>query len=332
MRRVWWSLLLSVGILSVALVGCFHSQAKVPTYVLRYAENQAFDYPTTQGGIYFAQLVEERTNGDIKIHMHYGEELGEESSVLQQVHFGGIDFARISTAQIVPYSEKHAVLILPYLYRDNEHLWSVLDGEIGDSFLGEIGDSGLFGLSWYDAGARHFYTSAKQLTCLEDLQGLKIRVQVSPYMEDVIRALGADPVTIPYSLVYSNLSTGAVDGAENNWPSYESMKHYQVAPYILLDGHVRIPEMQLMSAKTAAMLPKEYLQIIQECAKESAEYERWLWAERETASRKIAEDAGVVIMNLSEKERLKFQQACEPVYEKYAGDYRDIVQEILNTK
>ncbi len=332
MKRVWGTLLLSAGILSIALIGCLHPQVKTPTYVLRYAENQAADYPTTQGGIYFARLVEERTNGDIKIHMHYGEELGEESAVLQQVHFGGIDFARVSTAQIIPYSEKHAILILPYLYRDDRHLWSVLDSDIGDSFLGEIGNSGLFGLSWYDAGARHFYTSKKQLTCLEDLQGLKIRVQVSPYMEDMIRALGAEPVAIPYSLVYSNLSTGAVDGAENNWPSYESMNHYQVAPYILLDGHVRIPEMQLMSAKTAAMLPKEYLQIIQECAKESAEYERQLWKEREAASCKIAEAAGVVIMNLSEEERLKFQRACEPVYEKYAGNYRDIVQEILDTK
>ena len=332
MKRVWGTLLLSAGILSITLIGCLHPQTKTPTYVLRYAENQALDYPTTQGGIYFARLVEERTNGDIKIHMHYGEELGEESSVLQQVHFGGIDFARVSTAQIIPYSEKYAILILPYLYRDDSHLWSVLDSDIGDSFLGEIGNSGLFGLSWYDAGARHFYTSKKQLTCLEDLQGLKIRVQVSPSMEDMIRALGAEPVTIPYSLVYSNLSTGAVDGAENNWPSYESMDHYQVAPYILLDGHIRIPEMQVMSAQTAAMLPKGYLQIIQECAKESAEYERQLWVEREAASRKIAEEAGVVIMNLSEKERVKFQQACEPVYEKYAGDYRDIVQKILGTK
>ncbi len=149
-------------------------------------------------------------------------------------------------------------------------------------------------------------------------------------MEDMIRALGAEPVAIPYSLVYSNLSTGAVDGAENNWPSYESMNHYQVAPYILLDGHVRIPEIQLMSSKTAASLPEEYLQVIQECAKESAEYERALWAEQEAASRKIVESAGAVVTDLSETERLKFQQACEPIYETYTEEYRDIVQQIID--
>ena len=329
MKRIVAALILWGIVLSAILAGCFSQSGEAPSYVLRYAENQPLDYPTTQGGIYFAQLVEERTNGDVKILVHYDEELGDETSVLQQVRFGGIDFARVSLSQIVTYSEKHAVLILPYLYRDNDHLWSVLDSEIGESFLGEIGKSGLFGLSWYDAGARHFYTSKKQLTCLEDLQGLKIRVQESPYMEDMIRALGAEPVAIPYSLVYSNLSTGAVDGAENNWPSYESMNHYQVAPYILLDGHVRIPEIQLMSSKTAASLPEEYLSIIQQCAKESAEYERELWAKQEAASREIVESAGAVVMNLSETERLKFQDACKPIYETYAGDYRDIVQQII---
>lgn len=332
MKRIVTALILWSIVLSAILAGCFQQAAKTPTYVLRYAENQPLDYPTTQGGIRFAQLVEERTNGNVKILVHYDEELGNETSVLQQVRFGGIDFARVSLSQVVTYSEKHAVLILPYLYRDNDHLWSVLDSGIGESFLGEIGESGLFGLSWYDAGARHFYTSKKQLTCLEDLKGLKIRVQESPYMEDMIRALGAVPVAIPYSLVYSNLSTGSVDGAENNWPSYESMNHYQVAPYILLDGHVRIPEIQLMSSKTVASLPQEYLQIIQECAKESAEYERELWAEREAASRKIVESAGTVVMNLSETERLKFQQACEPIYETYAGEYRDIVQQIIDSQ
>ena len=110
MKRMVTALILWGLVVSAVLAGCLSQKGKAPSYVLRYAENQPLDYPTTQGGIYFAQLVEERTNGDVKILVHYDEELGDETSVLQQVRFGGIDFARVSLSQVVTYSEKHAVL------------------------------------------------------------------------------------------------------------------------------------------------------------------------------------------------------------------------------
>lgn len=300
-----------------------------PVYYLRYADNQPLDYPTTQSGIYFAQLVEERTNGAVKIEVYCDEALGDETSVIRQVQFGGIDMARVSTAQLIAHSERMAVLSLPYLYRDDEHMWRVIDGEIGDSLLEAIGDSGVVGLSWYDAGQRNFYTTQKKVETLEDLRGLTIRVQESSYMEDMVRALGAKPEAVPYSLVYSSLSTGAVDGAENNFPSYEATQHYRVAPYVLLDGHVRIPEMQIMSQKTAESLPEEYLDIIRDCAQESAVYQRELWEEREQAAMERTVAAGTVVTELSPAELNKFREACQPLYETYAGDYMDLVEQIL---
>lgn len=324
-----------IGALAVALVAggvlgwrvWSSGNEPAPTYLLRYAENQPADYPTTQSGRYFAELVAERTNGDVKITVYDNAELGNESSVIRQIQFGGIDMARVSIAQLVMHSEALSVLTMPYLYRDNVHMWTVLDGEIGDAFLGEIESTGLIGLSWYDAGERNFYTREK-IETLEDLRGLTIRVQEADYMSDMLRALGAIPKSIPYNEVYSSLSTGAVDGAENNWPSYEATNHFRVAQYVLLDGHVRIPEMQIISAKTAAELPEEYMQIIRECAKESALYERRLWNEREQEARQRALDSGVVVTALSESEREKFRAACQPIYEEYAAGYLDLIAEI----
>ena len=330
MKRGW--LLLAVLLLMAGAVGtaafCVQrSGTPAPVYLLRYAENQPADYPTTQSAYYFAELVAERTEGAVKITVYPDGVLGDESSVIRQVQFGGIDLARVSIAQLITHSEALSVLTMPYLYRDNAHMWTVLDGSIGDRFLEEIESAGLLGLSWYDAGERNFYTQ-EPIAALDDLRGRVIRVQEADYMSDMVRVLGAVPKSIPYNEVYSSLSMGAVDGAENNWPSYEAALHYRVAPYVLLDGHVRIPEMQILSAETASDLPAEYVKVIQECARESARYERRLWNEREQSARQRCIDSGVTVTALSDAEREKFRSACQPIYEKYAAEYLDVIAEI----
>lgn len=330
MKRTWMKAAFAAAAVFAVLFAAFRylNKPEGPGYLLRYADNQPLGYPSTEGALYFAKLVEERTGGDVRIHVYGDEALGDEMEVTRQLQFGGIDFARVSTVQLIEYSDAFAVLSLPYLYRDEDHLWRVIDGEIGDSFLGEIGDSGLIGLSWYDGGARNFYTSGKPIRRLEDLRGLTIRTQQVRYTEDMIRALGAAPRQTPYSAVYSAISTGAVDGAENSWPSYMVREHYKVAKYVFEDEHVRMPEMQLMSARTAKELPKEYLEIIRECARESAVYERRIWKEVETRARAQAVEEGVMITTLSERERERFRLACQPLYDQYGAGHEKMLAQI----
>lgn len=304
-------------------------KAVEPEFVFTYAENQPEDYPTTQGAKYFAQLVEERTNGEIRIIVHAEAELGTEAEVIRQLKYGGIDFARVSLSQLSEYIPEMNVLQMPYLYRDSAHMWSVLDGEIGEDFIEIVSGHELIGLSWYDAGARSFYNSVKPITCLEDFQGMRIRVQESEVMADMIEALGASSWKIAYGDVYSSLERGLVDGAENNWPSYVSMLHNEVAKYWTADEHTRVPEMQICSEHTWEKLSAEQQQIILECAKESALYERTLWIEREEESRKEAIESGVQIVELSVEEKQRFQEAMMGVYEKYCGDYMDVIEKII---
>ena len=300
--------------------------------VLRYAENQSQDYPTTKAAYDFAKIVEEKTGGRIKIEVYYGGQLGDEKSVFEQMQFGAIDFTRGSLAPLSEFSKSLNVLQLPYLYKDADQMWKVLDGEIGAQFLDSMKEANLIGLSWFDSGARDFYTSKKQVSTMADLKDMKIRVQESQQMMDMIQALGANPTPMAYGEVYSALQTGVIDGAENNWPSYESTSHYEVAKYYLIDEHNRVPEMQIASASTWAKLSDADKEIIKEAARVSAKNERQYWAEREKASEAKVTAGGTVVTRLSPEEKQKFQDAMAPLYKKYGAGYEDIIARIQATK
>lgn len=302
---------------------------RVPEFVFTYAENQAKDYPTTQGAYKFAELVKEKTNGRIEIMVFEDGESGDEKSVIEQLQFGGIDFARVSLSPLSELVPKLNVLQMPYLYTGAEHMWKVLDGDIGDEFMASFDGSNMVALSWYDAGARNFYNSKRPVTSLEDIKGLKIRVQESELMINMIEALGAKPVPMAYSEVYSSLQTGAIDGAENNLPSYESTKHYEAAKYYTIDEHSRVPELQLAAKAVWDKLSSKDQAVIKQCAKESALYERELWAEREKLSEERVKAVGSEIIKLSAEEKAEFQKAVSPVYEKFCAEFMDIVDAII---
>ncbi len=333
MKKEKTKVIMSAALLFAVVAGlvwyCARPEEKEPEFVFSYAENQAEDYPTTLGAKRFAELVEERTDGRIRILVQAEGKMGSEMEVIQQMQYGGIDFARVSLSQLAVYIPELNVLQMPYLYEDSEHMWKVLDGDIGAEFLTGVEDNGLIGLSWYDAGARNFYNSKQPITCLEDMAGMRIRVQESELMADMVEALGATAVPLGYAEVYSSLERGLVDGAENNWPSYESMNHYEVAQYYTVDEHTRVPEMQICSGYTWEKLSEEDKAIIRACAMESALYERELWTDREETSRSIVASHGTEIVELSAEERKRFQTAVMGVYEKYCGDYMEIIDEII---
>lgn len=301
---------------------------KIPQFVFLYAENQPDDYPTTLGAKYFAELVKERTDGEIEIIVKSGGELGVEKEVIRQLQYGGIDFARISLSQIAEEIPEMNVLQLPYLYKNSEHMWHVLDGELGAFFMDMTQSQDVIGLSWYDAGARNFYSSEKPIASPTDVAGMRVRVQESELMADMIEAMGGTPVKIDYDAVYESLERGIVDAAENNWSSYMYMKHNEVAGYFTVDEHTRVPEMQLCSVHTWERLTQEQREIIAACAKESALYERKLWGAKENACQTDAARQGVEVVYLSQEQKEAFQTAMEVVYEKYSGDFSTLVKKI----
>ena len=319
--------LAGLGLAALQLSGCTAKPQAVPDYVLTYADNQPAGYPTTQGAQYFADLVQQRTGGKVVVQVKAGGEYGTEQQVWEQLAIGGVDFARLSLSVIADDLPKLNVLLLPYLYRDAAHMWRVLDGSIGEAFLQDLSARNMVGLGWYDAGARSFY-ARQPVRSLRDLEGKTIRVQDSAIVIDMIRLLCAVPETSAYSDVYSAFETGQIDAAENNWPAYYSMEHYKVARYYMADEHSRVPEVQLASGRTWDALPEKYRQVLRECARASAQYERQLWAQEETTAREAALAAGCRELPLPEEEMQNFRQLVQPLYKEYCADYLPLVEEI----
>jgi len=302
--------------------------AAAPQMVLRLGETHVADYPTTRGDLEFSRLVEERTGGRIRIEVYHGKQLGEEKAVIEQVQFGAIDFTRVSISPLAAFAPAFDALQMPYLYRDEDHMWKVLNGPIGEEFLNGLEPADFVGLCWYDSGARNFYNSRREIKSVADLKGLKIRVQESKLMMGLVSALGAVPTPMPFGEVYSALQTGVIDGAENNWPSYFSTSHYEVAKYFTLDGHTRVPEILIASKITMDKLSKEDQDIIRQAAKDSMPYQIKLWKEYEKVSEEKVTSAGSIITHLSPEAVSAFQKAMEPLYGELKPELREVVKKI----
>jgi len=283
------------------------------TVVLRLADNQPIGYPTVLGDEEFARLVGEYSNGRIKVEVYPQGQLADEKSAIEQVQFGGIDFTRVSISPLSSFQPLLNALQMPYLYRDSAHMWSVLNGEIGQYFLDSMSEKGFVGLVYYDSGARSFYNTKKPVYTVADLKGMKIRVQESALMMGLVQALGAVPTPMAYGDVYSALQTGVIDGAENNWPSYDSSSHYEVAKFYSIDEHTRVPEMIIASKITMDKLSAADQAIIKKAAKESQAIQVKAWADYEKKSEAKVIAAGSKINKINDQ--AEFAAAMAPLYE-----------------
>lgn len=235
--------------LALCLCACSEEENAEPEFVLTYAENQPQNYPTSLGGERFAELVKERTEGNVIIQVKYAGEYGTDEEVVRQMQFGGIDFARISLAVVADEVPVLNVLQMPFLYQDAAHMWRTLDGSIGTELLQVLQEAELIGLSWYDSGARSFY-STKPIRSIADLKGMSVRVQNSQLAMDMVSLLGAKPVYVDHNDVHYAFETRKITAAENNWPVYQYMDHYQVAKYYTVVEHTRVPDVQIASKRT----------------------------------------------------------------------------------
>ena len=284
----------------------------------RAADTQNEDYPTVQALHYLGSMVAERSGGRHVIKVFYSRQLGEEKETLEQTRVGAIDLNRTNVALIGTMVPAMNVLAMPFLFRSIEHLQKVLDGPIGNEILGSFEPYGFVGLAFYDSGARSIYNSVRPIGSMADLRGLRLRVQQSEQMSEMVRALGAVPVELPYGQVLTGLSTQLIDGAENNWPSFVTTDHYKFAGYYTLTEHTMSPEVLVMSQKAWSGLSPDDQKIFREAAQRSSRFMREKWRDLEERSRKRAEDAGVKIV--TDIDRKPFEAAMAGLYAKAQRD------------
>lgn len=298
---------------------------------LKLAEIHLDGYPISLADKEFANLVEKRTNGRIHIEVFSGGILyQDETDSIKALINGEIDFARVSSAPVSAFVPKINLVNLPYIFRDREHMWRVLNSDLGSEILDEIEKSnlGLSGICYYDSDCRSFY-SAEPIRNLEDMKGKRIRVMNSPLMKDIVSELGGvGVVNIPPTEVYAAIQNGFVDGAENNWSTYEGMGDFLVAPYYTLDQHAWIPEILLASKTALSKLSEKDVELIKSCAKDVQKYEIEKNIEKQATAEEKVRQSGTTVIELSEEEIQKFKNATEKIYEKYAADSKDLIEKI----
>jgi tripartite ATP-independent transporter DctP family solute receptor len=302
--------------------------AGVEAKTFRAADIQAEDYPTVQAIRFMNDRLIERTNGRHRIAIFPARQLGEEEATIEQTRAGAIDIDRISIGPLAGFIPQLRVLSLPFLFRSNHHFHDVLDGDIGQQILASFEPQGFVGLTYYDSGARSLYNRVRPVRTLADLKDMKIRIQQSEIAAELVRALGAEPVVLAYGQVLTGLSTGLIDGAENNWPSYVTTDHYRAAPFYTLTEHTMLPEVLIMSKKAWDGLSPDDHVIFRDVARESAKFMRRQWEAWEDQARNVAESNGVTVV--SDFDRTPFIEATKPIYDRVLSDQvaRDLVDRI----
>lgn len=320
---------------AVALAAALTLAPLVPAYAqsvtLRSADIHPDGYPTVEAVKYFGQVLEQKTNGKYKVQVFFSGQLGQEKETIEQTRFGVIDLNRVNTAPFNNLIPETAVLGLPFLFRSVEHMYHVVDGPLGEEIGKAFEPHGLVVLGFFDSGARSMYNSKRPIKTLADMKGMKIRVQQSDLFISMINALGANATPMPFGELYSALQTGLVDGAENNYPSYESVKHYEVAKFYSLTEHSMAPEVFVMSKMAWDKLSPADQKLFKEAGKDATLKMRELWAKRDADAKAIVIKGGAQI---NELDKQPFIDAMKPVYDKFvtSDKMKSLVERIRATQ
>ncbi|MDK2924255.1 MAG: hypothetical protein PWQ41_29 [Bacillota bacterium] len=329
----------TVGILALVLVlvlaGCQSGAPKggegdkAQTITLKAGHAVAETHPYHLGLVKFAEIVGQKTNGQIKIDIYANGQLGNERDMIEGLQIGTIDLVVTSTGPVSNFVPEMGVVDLPFLFRDREHAYKVLDGQIGQDLLKKFDAKNIVGLAFWENGFRHLTNSKRPVNTPEDVKGLKIRTMENPVHQETFRVLGADPTPMAWSEVFTALQQKTIDGQENPIPIIYNQKIYEAQKYLALTGHFYSPSLLLMSKAAFDKLTPEQQEIFREAAVEAASYERDQIKKQEDEQVDKLKAFG---MEITEPDRAAFQEATQSVYQKFEPQFgKELIQQILDT-
>lgn len=286
-------------------------------------------HPVHQGMEVFAKEVAEISGGKLTVKIFPDAQLGSEREVLELLQIGSIAMTKVSAAAMANFAPAYKVMGVPYLFRDKEHLFGVLEGEIGEEILAAGSEYLLRGLCFYDAGSRSFYTKNKPIKTPEDLDGLKIRVMNHQMSVDMVNQMGGSATPMAYGELYTALQQGVVDGAENNPPSFVTSGHYEVCKFYTLDEHSSIPDVLVIGTKYWNTLTAEEQNWMKAAAKVSSKAQKEFWKKNVEECMVKLKAANVEIFK---PEKSLFAEKTKSVLETFKKDpeMKRLVEKIQN--
>ncbi|MFZ5966889.1 MAG: TRAP transporter substrate-binding protein [Bacillota bacterium] len=289
---------------------------------LKLAHNLNEQHTVHLALVEFARLAEEKSAGKIKVEIYPNGQLGSESEVLEQLQVGAVAMTKVSAAALTTYAEGYNAFTLPYVFADQGHFFKSMESDAVKALYESTMDKGFVGLTFYNSGARSFYTAKKPILTPADLKGVKIRVMGFQSQTDMVEVMGGTPVGMPYGEVYTSLQSGVIDGAESNETALTNGKHGEVAKHFSLDEHTMIPDILVISSKVWETLSPEQQTIVKEAAVESTEYHKPLWDKAiEDAKKEASETMGVTF---HEVDKEPFRKAVEPMLSKYGTESPEV--------
>ncbi|REG89429.1 TRAP transporter substrate-binding protein [Winogradskyella sediminis] len=284
---------------------------------IKLAHGLDTNHPVHKAMIRMGEELDKNSEGKLTLEIYPNQQLGSERQCLELLQIGSLDMTKVSAAVMENFSPDMKVFGLPFIFKDREHTFNVLDGAIGKELLDGGQKYWLKGLGYYDAGSRSFYTKEKTVETLEDLEGLKIRVMESVTAMRMVTSLGGSPTPISSGELYTALQQGVVDGAENNPPTFYLSRHYEVCKYFSLDEHTTIPDVLIISTHLWETLSAQEKEWLQSAVDVSVTYQRKLWAKAELEALKAVKEAGVTVI---QPDKTIFKNKVESIYESYKDD------------
>ena len=312
----------------ICATGC-NQQKKART--IKLAHTLDVSHSVHKAMVKMGEDLEQLSGGKMKIEIYPNQQLGSERECLELLQIGSLGMTKVSVGTLENFAPGMRVLGLPFLFRDREHAFKVLDGPIGQELLNEGEQYWLKGLGYYDAGCRSFYTKERPVNKPGDLEGLKIRVMESVTAMDMVRSLGGSPTPISWGELYTSLQQGVVDGAENNPPSFYLSRHYEVCKYYSLDEHTLLPDVLVIGTHLWERLTPQEQAWLKQAVDNSVKYQRKLWAVSEAEALEMVQKAGVEIIR---PDKEPFSKKVEGIYETYKNypELYKIIQEIQETR
>jgi tripartite ATP-independent transporter DctP family solute receptor len=316
----------------VALGGTPAAAQTQQKMVLKASDVHPLGYPTVEAVVRMGKKLEQATNGRLSIQMYPSMQLGGEKEMIEQAQVGALQLARISVGPVGTIVDELNVFNMPFVFRDENHMRKVIDGDIGQEMARKVSDNprtNLIFLAWMDAGSRNVYTQ-KEVRKPEDLKGLKIRMMGNPIFVDTMNAMGGNGISMGFSELYNAMQTGVVDGAENNPPTYVTHNHFQVAKVFSMTEHLIIPEILVYSRRSWQQLSKDDQALLLKLGREAQMEQRQLWDQMTKESMSKMQAQGVTFVK--DVDKTAFQNSVKPVWEKYGGKYAELVKRIQAVK
>lgn len=310
---------LALALCTAALAAAAPVLAQVKERTLRFAIVQPLDSNQGVGAQKFAELMEQKSGGKLTVKVFPNGTLGGETAVVSSLQGGTIDLSMIAPAILVGMAKEQAIWDFPFLFANYREVDQVFDSAVGRKLLDRLPEKGLVGLAYWDHGFRNIVNSRRPINRAEDIQGLKLRVPQSPLYIEAFRALGANPVPMPFTEVYTALETKTVDGVEQPNSAVESARFNEVQKYLTQTKHIYTPALLLMGKKAWDTLSEDERKIVRSAAEESALFQR-------AASRAIDQKAleslkskGLSVNEMSHDELMRVRAKVKPVIDKFTA-------------